>query len=376
MRKKLIGLILFVSLLIVTSTAYAFTGIIIESYHLPADTVHRGDMVVSSPKVIVEGVVDGDLYVIGENVQIKGRITGDLLVFATTTIVSGEIDGDIRTLTDTLFVNGKVGGSVTNMSHVLILDRDGSIGKNLLTFTTNVDLNGKIAREANGRVDNVRITGSIGEGISLMYSRTMHIDAPAVIGGDLVYTSPQRAVISPGVTFKGEERFTLEPAEESDDGFSYIPILLGLSSLSSTLLLWLAIRFLFPAGLTCVYRQLDQRKGSIVAWGTCLVLGVPVLSLLLLITVVGIPVSITLMLTHLILTWTAKVFVGSWIGIRLAERFQWKVSPFLAELLGVVALQCLLIIPLFGWLLALPVWIAFFGALVGSVHQANKTFHA
>jgi cytoskeletal protein CcmA (bactofilin family) len=374
--KKLLSLILFVSLLIVASTAYAFSGVISDRYYLPPDTAHRGDLAVSATKIIIDGVVDGDVYAFSENVQVNGRITGDLLTFAAVTLVTGEIDGDIRSMTDTLLLNGKVAGSVTNLSHTLVLDRNGSIGKNLLTLATSVDLNGKIAREANGRMENVRITGSIGEGISMLYSRTIHIDGPAVIGGDLVYTSPQRAVISQGATLKGEERFSPAPVEEPDEGFSYFPILLGLSSLLSTLLLWLAIRFLFPAGLTRVYRQLDQRKGSTFVWGACLVLGMPFLSLLLLITVIGIPVSLALLLTFLILSWSAKVFVGSWIGIRVAERFSWKVSPLLAELLGVVALQCLLIIPLVGWLFALPVWIAFFGALVGSVAQANKTFLA
>ncbi|USG65243.1 polymer-forming cytoskeletal protein [Brevibacillus ruminantium] len=372
--KRLCSLLLLVTLLFMGTAAFAFTGISEERFHLAADVVHRGDLAVYSTNTVIEGVVDGDLYVFSQNVQIKGHVTGDLLSFAAATIVSGQIDGNIRSLADTLFVTGKVAGSVTSISNHMRLEKDSKIGKNLLLLASQADLGGEVDREVNGMVENIGITGRIGEGISKLHAMTLSIDAPAEIGGDLVYSSPQRAVIGPGAVLKGKEDYSYLEDLEINLNLGYLPLFLAFASLLSTLLLWLAIRFLFPAGLTGIYRQLDLGKGSTYVWGTCLVLGIPLLMILLWISLIGIPVGLILLSVFLILTWLAKVFVGAWLGIRLTERFHWKSSPLLAELLGVIALQCLLLIPLLGWLMALPVWVAFFGALAGAVIKTNKTF--
>jgi cytoskeletal protein CcmA (bactofilin family) len=372
--RQIVCLLLSVSLLVPASAVHAFGAVSSQSYVLPADAVHDGDLAVNASTVTIEGTVDGDLYVFAENVQVNGRVTGDVLSFAAATRIGGTVEGDVRAFTQNLSISGRVERNVTAGSSHIVLEQSGQVGGSLLMFTPHADLYGKVAREANGRANTLRITGEIGEGISLLHCGSLRIDAPAVIGGDLVYSSPQRAVIGSGAVLKGRELYS-PPAVNSDQNiFSYFPILLGLSSLLSTLLLWLAVRFLFPAGLSCIYSQLDRRPGQALTWGTGFVLGLPLLSLVLLVTVVGIPVAVTLLLAFLLLTWSAKVFVGSWIGIRLAERFRWRLSPLLAELLGVVALQCLLIIPFAGWLFALPVWMAFLGALAGAVRQANKTF--
>jgi cytoskeletal protein CcmA (bactofilin family) len=370
--RRIVCLLLSVSLLLSASAAYAFDAVSSQIYVLPADAVHHGDLAVNADTVTIEGTVDGDLYVFAENVQVKGRVTGDVLSFAAATLIGGTVEGDVRAFTQNLSISGRVERNVTAGSNHIVLEQSGIVGGSMLMFTPHADLYGKVGREANGKADTLRITGEIGGGISLLRCGSLRIDAPSVIGGDLVYSSPQRAVIGSGAVLKGKELYS--PATPDQDSFSYFPILLGLSSLLSTLLLWLAVRFLFPAGLNGIHRQLDRHPGQALAWGTGFVLGLPLLSLVLLVTVVGIPVAVTLLLAFLLLTWSAKVFVGSWIGARLAERFRWRLSPLLAELLGVVALQCLLIIPFAGWLFALPVWTAFLGALAGAVRQANKIF--
>lgn len=372
--KLILCLLLSVFLLVPAHAVHAFGTVSNHSYVLPADAVHDGDLAVNANTVSIEGTVNGDLYVLAENVQIRGRVTGDVLAFAVDTRIDGTVAGDVRAFTQQLSISGNVERNVTVGSSHIVLEQNGRIGGSLLMFTPHADLNGKVAREANGKVNTLRITGEIGEGISLLHCSSLQIDAPAVIGGDLVYSSPHRAVIGSGAVLKGKELYSPAVVAADQDTFSYFPILLGLSSLLSTLLLWLAVRFLFPAGLSCIYSQLDRHPGQAFACGAGLVLGLPLLSIALLVTVVGIPVTVALLLAFVLLTWSAKVFVGSWIGIRLAERFRWRLPPLLAELLGVVALQCLLIIPFAGWLFALPVWMAFLGSLACAVRQANKTF--
>lgn len=371
--KGFISLLLFFVLLLMTGTTYAFEGVSTTIYQLPADETHRGDLAVDAQQVVIEGVVDGDLFVFAEQVQIKGRVTGDVFSFAVKTDISGSVDGNIRSLTQNLTITGAVAKSVTTISQRVLLEESGKVGTNMLLLASNVDVKGKVAREVNGLVDALRISGQVDEGISLLKSRTLRLDAPAVIGGDLTYSSPERAVIGSGVVLKGSETHAPLGDDPAASPLSFLTmVFLGLTSFLCALLVWLGVRFLFPAGLYSIHRQFAQRRVKIFVWGAALLLGVPLLAIILLVTVVGIPIAVALLLAYLALGWAAKVFVGSWLGLQIAQRMKWTLPPLLAELIGVVLLQCLLFIPVVGWLFALPVWMASLGAMAGSVWEVNK----
>ncbi|MFY0544444.1 hypothetical protein [Brevibacillus sp. H7] len=370
--RKLCCLLAFILILLAATGAYAFGAVSQDHYLLPQGAVHRGDLAVSGNKVVIEGTVDGDLYVFSESVQVLGEVTGDVISFSANTTILGKVGGNIRSFTQNLTISGTVARSVTSASqHVLVTDQ-GQVQRDMLLFAQNTDVHGKVGRELNGMIGEARITGEVGRGISLLKSHTLRLDSTAVIGGDLIYSSPRRAIIADGAAMKGEERYTPEPHEEKDGiGFS---LFTSAALLLSTLLLWTAIRFLFPAGMYRVCQQLDRQIAAVFGMGAGVLLASVILVVVLLVTVVGIPAAVILALTIAVLAYTAKVFVGSWIGMRLRERFEWRLHPLLAELLGVAVLQCLLFIPFFGWLLSIPVWLVFLGALAAAVRQTNKTF--
>ncbi len=371
--RKLICVLTFIIILVATTGAYAFGAVSGDHYLLPNGEVHRGDLAVSADKVVIEGTVDGDLYVFSESVQVLGEVTGDVISFSANTTVLGKVGGNIRSFTQNLTISGTVDRSVTTGSHNMLITEQGQVKGNLLLFVDYADLHGKVGREMNGMVKEVRVTGEIGQGISMLKTNMLRLDSTAIIGGDLAYSSPQRALIANGATIKGEEHYsTVLP--ENEEHLPFFPLVTSAASLLSTLLIWVAIRFLFPAALYRVHQQFDGQLPSLLGLGAAVLVAAVILTVLLLVTMVGIPVAVIVVFMMVDLTFAAKVFVGSWAGQRLRERFGWRLHPLLAELLGVVALQCLILIPFFGWLLSLPVWMVFLGAVARAVRQTNKTF--
>jgi len=270
-----------------------------------------------------------------------------------------------------LTIDGHVSRNVTLFAQYFDLAQPGEIGGNILAFTETVDLAGRLGKEINGAISEVRITGEIGRGSTMLHVDKLHIEPSARINGDLHYTSPHEAAIAPGAQIAGEVSFH-RAQPEPEEKPSYWPLFLTTASLISTLLIWLAIRYLFPQALFAIHRTLDEKRVSTLGVGLLLLLAAPMLILVLLVTLVGIPVAVTLAAVLGILLYVAKIFVGSWAGIRLVDRLQLPISPLLAELIGVLGVSLLSGLPFVGWLLAAAIWTLFLGAAAAAVRRTNR----
>lgn len=367
--------LLLALLLLLTSatTCFAIGVHSQETYVLASGEIHDGDLLVSGRKVIIEGTVVGDVYAFAENILVSGKVTGDLLTFSRNTEIRGEVDGNIRAFTDQLTIDGHVTRNLTLFAQYLSLSELGEIDGNILTLAKSVDLKGRLGREFNGAVAELRITGEVGRGIPMLRVGQLHIEPTAHINGDVHYASPHAATIAPEANISGEVTFhQVHPKPERKKSFFW-PLFLTFASLISTLLIWLVIRYLFPSSLSAIHRTLQDRWASKLGVGFVLLLALPMLLLVLVITLIGIPLAITLAAGTGVMLYVAKVFIGSWAGIRLTERLGWRISPLLAELLGVVVVSLLVQLPFVGWVLAAVIWALFFGATISAVRQINRS---
>ncbi len=352
------------------TAAYAFGAVNQDTYVLTRGETHKGDLAVNAKKAVIEGVVDGDLYVFAENVQVIGEVKGDVISFAGETDIRGKVDGNVRSFTQHLTIEGEVTRNVTAMTQNLVVAEEGTVRGSVLTFAESVDLFGKVGKEANGAVNTFRVTGQIGQGVSMLHGNHIQIDSTAVISGDLNYMSPQKADIQPGAAISGKITFTPEAPPKEHAGRS-VPFLLIAMSLLSTLILWLLIRYLFPAAMQRVQQKLDTQLGAHLGVGALLLLATPVLIVILLFTVVGIPIAVTLGLSLALMLYIAKIFIGAWAGTRLIQRLRWRFHPLMAEGIGVLGLYLLLQIPFLGWLIGIGVWMAYLGSVAAVVRQVN-----
>ncbi|MBO8165451.1 MAG: polymer-forming cytoskeletal protein [Brevibacillus sp.] len=340
-----------------------------DTYRLEKGETHVGDLFVSGRNVVIEGTVEGDVYSFAKTVQISGKVTGDLITFSADTAIRGEVDGDIRAFTQRLVVDGRVSRNITAFTQHLLLAETGEVGRNILAFVDTADLFGRTGGEANGFVAEMRITGEVGRGLSMLQVGSLQIEQTAQIGGDVRYSSHHEAIIAPGAKIEGEVLYTpIEP--DPDEGPSF-PFLSVAMSLISTLVLWLAVRYLLPQALLGIRQELDEKIGVHVGVGALLLLSAPILTLILIVTIIGIPLAVTLVAVVGLLLFTAKIFVGTWAGHRLADYLQWPLHPLLRELIGILGLYVLTQIPYLGWLAAAAIWLVFVGAVAAAVRRAN-----
>ena len=121
-------------------------------------------------------------------------------------------------------------------------------------------------------------------------------------------------------------------------------------------------------------RELEDRFGRSLLTGFILLVTVPVAAVLLVLTVVGIPISVFGMLLYAATLYPGLVFVAAWLGRRALQRArhqgQQGPSIYWSVAAGAFVLAVLFAVPFAGWVIRLVAILAGFGALWVTVWRA------
>ena len=113
-----------------------------------------------------------------------------------------------------------------------------------------------------------------------------------------------------------------------------------------------------------------ERLGATVAWGVAIAIGVPLLAVLALVTLVGIPFGVALLLAAIPVLVVAYV-TSAWIVGRRVLRNR-STSPWVALLAGWGILRVLALIPVAGALVGLAATVVGLGALAVALWRAGR----
>lgn len=210
----------------------------------------------------------------------------------------------------------------------------------------------------------VSISGRVGGNVVTLSERAALTPA-ARVGGNLVYGAEQPAIPA-GATVAGRvEGLNLDPAGPFD--FATRAALWAAVSIS-TLVLGLALLWLAPRAADAALESARTRVGPAIGWGLALFFGIPTVAGLALVTLVGIPLGLGLLLALLPLYWIGYT-AGAWLlGRLLIGPPRSRAVAFLA---GLGILRALALVPVIGGLPWLVATIAGLGVLLVAVWQAR-----
>lgn len=212
----------------------------------------------------------------------------------------------------------------------------------------------------------VRLTGRV-DGDLITVSDRAYIGPSARIGGDLRY-GDERPVLAPGATVSG--KVSNEDWADAASGWGWVSALgwwlaVSVSTLIvGTLLVWLA-----PRALAAAERAVRERLGATVGWGIAIAIGVPLLAILALVTLVGIPFGVALLLAAIPVLLVAYATTAWIVGRRVLRN---RSASWTALLAGWGILRVLALIPVAGALVGLAATVVGLGALAVALWQARK----
>ncbi len=229
----------------------------------------------------------------------------------------------------------------------------------------------RIAGHATGDVVSVsgpvRVTGRV-DGDLIAVSDRAFLGPTARVGGDLLYGDDQPVIVR-GASVGG--KVSNEDWADAANGWGWVSLIGWWLAVSvSTLIVGILLVLLAPAALYAAERAVRDRLGATVAWGVGIAIGVPVLAVLALITLVGIPFGVALLLAAIPVLVVAYVTSAWIVGRRVLSNR--STSPWAALLAGWGILRLLALIPVVGALVGLAATVVGLGALAVALWRAGR----
>ena len=333
-----------------------------------------GPLFVSGNYVVINADVTGDVFVAGQSVVLNGKVDGDLIGVAQTVRINGSVNGSLRTAANQVEINGQVVRSVTALGSSVTISSGGLVNQDALLLGDNLRVAGAVQGQVLGCGNEIRLEGPVGGDVRFWGVKNLSLGPAAIIGGALTYTSDSPADISPQAKVNNVSRLQPPPQVDKnprEEGFSWV---VELTCFLAGLLLWAVIYLLFPRLLPDMGGVVESSPGPALGWGFLSMLVAPLAGLLLLVTVIGIPLSIILFVVYILIMVSAKITVGDVLGRFLSRRFNWegRVPLTLSFISAFLVLILLSKIPVVGFFISLIVSSLAFGMVVLYYFQRRK----
>jgi cytoskeletal protein CcmA (bactofilin family) len=213
----------------------------------------------------------------------------------------------------------------------------------------------------------VRVSGRV-DGDLIAVSDRAFLASTARVGGDVRY-GDERPVLARGARVGGE--ISNEDWADAASGWGWVSLIGWWLAVSvSTLIVGVLFVLLAPAALSAAERAVRERLGAAVGWGVAIAIGVPVLAVLALVTLVGIPFGVALLLAAIPVLLVAYV-TSAWVVGRRVLRGR-SGSPWAALLVGWGILRLLALIPVAGALVGVAATVVGLGALAVALWRAGR----
>ncbi len=313
------------------------------------------DLYLSGDEVTIDKVVDGNAFVAAKEVTVTGEIGGDLFVVADkVTIEGGYIYSGLFVCANEVTINGVV-YDVYAISNNFNLESNGFIYRDLKVTGSNINLSGKIRRDAY---------------ISAK-SLTLNEQSGSIIYGNLKYSTPAEITIPEGAV-SGDVKYNANTSNAEET--SVASIILGyvseaiqtliLTFVLTAILLWLAPKFVNRVGNMSVGKSFASLGIGVV---TPVVL--VIVALLLAISVIGLklllPATFIFVAFSLVASSITSIFFGK-LFTKLLKTDS-KVKFVLFTLLSNLVLWLLTKIPFIGGFIGFLVYAFGIGTLLVNI---------
>ena len=362
---------LLLALIITPLSASAFQFKAGEQLTIPSQEVISEDFYVAGGAITSEGPVGGDFTLAGGNLLVGSSVSQDLVAVGGSITVTGDVSDDFRAAGGTIVLQSAVAGDALIAGGQVTLSGSGiggdvAVGAGALTITA------PIAKDLRVGAGEVLIDSEIGGNVRIFADRVV-LGENARILGDLTYDAVEEATIADGAEVNGEIVFTQTEGRHGS-GVDGDAIAAGIVAFFT---FWLFAKFLmilagalviglmFKRYAYAMVTQATDGPWGEIGRGLIFFIVVPLVSIVLLVTVIGIPIGILGLLAFGLTMWfatlAAPIIVGSvihkWIRKPALYVVSWKTI-----LLGVVVFFLLGLVPFFGWLIVFVITLMTLGA--------------
>lgn len=351
---KVFIIILTLSLIGFTTIAY---GSILQGngYKTVGENqIVEGDFILITSNGINNGNIVGDFIVLGKEAINNGLVEGDILSLTSQLATSGIVKGDIRGFASQASIAGEVNRNASVFANLLIFEEGSVIDGSIHALANTMKLLGFVGGDIRGAANSLEIEGTI-KGNVYIYAKTIEFNNGARIEGDLIYYSEKNLNIP--------QEYVGGVIEHRYPSATSLPY--QFNSLSQRIIryrmlikiLFLLAYLMMGSVLIAVFKKAFLRAAAIIeekfinsiGIGIGTLIAVPIVAILLIVTIIGIPIGIMLIALYVTLIYLSRIPVGIWLGQKI---YKDSPHPIVSFIIGSVLLNAAALIPLFGWLIS------------------------
>ncbi len=302
------------------------------------------DFYAAGGDVTVSGKVSGDLYATAGTVTMNGEVKQDVVIGGGSIRIDGPVGDDVRVVGGEVVISGTVGGDVVVMGGVTRILSTAQIKGDLLFLSGEVDMAGDLRGSLSGRAGIVRINGPVLGSVSLHNVQTFELGDQARVEGTITYSGTTELVRAPGSVVVGDTTRDVLPEVPHLNSFGTLSLLaLLFTTLAFLLLCKVKLQLLMPHTIGAYGRH------GLVGLGTLVLM--PIIAILFLVTIIGSPIGVMLLLSYALLLLIGSALNGIFVGAIFSRYMDGVVTISLKwSLLGALACALLLYIPIIGML--------------------------
>jgi len=332
------------------------------------DEVVNDDIYFAGSSVIVDGIINGDLVAAGGEINVTGTINGGIIAAGGSIIVTGNVTDDIRAAGGEVRIGGDVGDNVIVFTVNLFLEKNAKISRDLTLGAGTAAIDGTVNGNINGGVSDLEMRGAAKGNVTVEIDNNIKIFPGATIGGNLEYSAPHPGEISGMIS--GKTTYKETPAKKEDLMSKIGDEIIGY--------LWLLLIGIVSLMLAPELTQKNSDNVSVkspknLLWGLLFLIITPIVAVVLLITIIGIPLSLILLAIYIIILYISRIYVGLWVGQYVLKKLK-KETRFkvLTMALGLLIVIIGVNLPIIGIFIHLIIILLGIGAIVLTEYEVFK----
>jgi cytoskeletal protein CcmA (bactofilin family) len=358
----LLGFFLFLGLPFMTMASGLETA---ENSFLPKDRVVNYNYFKAGSTIDISGTVEKDAYAAGQVITVDGVIKGDLIGVGSTLRINGTVEGNVRFAGENLVINGIVGKNVMLAGSNMTIGPDAKIGWELLAAGQVIDVQGRVGGNMNLSGVTITVNNEI-NGRFDVEAETLTLGEKAKINGDMTYHSETNLIKKEGAVIVGNVEKLAARERRMEPGNNWSAKIGGsIFSYLSALLLAVILLLVFPKGVQSVANEISGNFGVSFGIGLLFLFFLPLAAMIVLITIIGIPLSILSFVLYVVVIYLSKIFFSlaiiHWVRQVFKIKHEW--NAMLAAVVGLLIFTVIRLIPVIGFLLGLVAIASTMGAL-------------
>ncbi|MFC1625028.1 hypothetical protein ACFL15_01485 [Patescibacteria group bacterium] len=338
--------------------------------------INENPFVIAGENVDISGIVNGDVIVGAGQINVSGKINGDLIAGGGNIRISGQVTQNVRLTGGQIIITGTVGKNILAATGNLEISESAIIGGYLVTGAGNLAIYAPIPGNLIAGSGNVSINNSIGGKVKLGSSQ-IYLSPEASVGGDFEYWSESEANIDENALITGDiikhdlpqnydfKMPNFDPVKVARGFFGFTLGIKIVSFLTLILIGFLMIK-LFPKYMDTTSEIISKKGWVSLLVGFSTIFLFPIIFIVLLVTIIGIPVAFILAMIYSLFAYMAKIFVIYWLSGKIMDK---KKSKYLSFFLASLVYSLVLIIPVFSRVARVLITFTGLGALLISCRQ-------